>query len=100
MDWIYAINLPQFLRQFHFRDIVDILIVFVIVYEILKLVRGTRAVQMLYGIQRAEQERLASDGCTSIVLVAYGSYWYPWFVRRLAERPANLWFMLRNVFAA
>jgi len=57
-------------------------------------------VQMLYGVQRAEQERLASEGCTSIVLVAYGSYWYPWFVRRLAERPANLWFMVRNVFAA
>jgi proline dehydrogenase len=57
-------------------------------------------VQMLYGIQRAEQERLASENCTSIVLVAYGSYWYPWFVRRLAERPANLWFMVRNVFAA
>jgi len=57
-------------------------------------------VQMLYGIQRAEQERLASEGCTSMVLVAYGSYWYPWFVRRLAERPANLWFMVRNVFAS
>jgi proline dehydrogenase len=57
-------------------------------------------VQMLYGIQRREQERLASEGCTSIVLVAYGDYWYPWFVRRLAERPANLWFMVRNVFAA
>ncbi len=57
-------------------------------------------VQMLYGIQRAEQERLASEGCTSIVLVSYGDYWYPWFVRRLAERPANLWFMVRNVFAA
>jgi proline dehydrogenase len=57
-------------------------------------------VQMLYGIQRAEQEYLAREGCTSIVLVAYGSYWYPWFVRRLAERPANLWFMVRNVFAA
>jgi proline dehydrogenase len=56
-------------------------------------------VQMLYGIQRAEQERLASEGCTSMVLVSYGSYWYPWFVRRLAERPANLWFMVRNVFA-
>jgi proline dehydrogenase len=56
-------------------------------------------VQMLYGIQRAEQERLASEGCTSVVLVAYGDYWYPWFVRRLAERPANLWFMVRNVFA-
>jgi proline dehydrogenase len=57
-------------------------------------------VQMLYGIQRAEQERLAREGSRSIVLVAYGSYWYPWFVRRLAERPANLWFMVRNVFAS
>jgi proline dehydrogenase len=57
-------------------------------------------VHMLYGIQRAEQERLARDGYRSVVLVAYGTYWYPWFVRRLAERPANLWFMLRNVFAS
>jgi len=57
-------------------------------------------VQMLYGIQRAEQERLAADGCTSIVLVAYGTFWYPWFVRRLAERPANLGFIARNVFAS
>jgi len=57
-------------------------------------------IQMLYGIQRAEQERLADDGCRSVVLIAYGNYWYPWFVRRLAERPANLWFMLRNVFAS
>jgi proline dehydrogenase len=55
---------------------------------------------MLYGIQRTEQERLAREGYRSIVLVAYGSYWYPWFVRRLAERPANLWFMLRNVFSS
>jgi len=55
-------------------------------------------VHMLYGIQRAEQERLVREGCRSVVLVAYGTYWYPWFVRRLAERPANLWFMLRNVF--
>jgi proline dehydrogenase len=56
-------------------------------------------VQMLYGIQRAEQERLAAGGHRSVVLVAYGTFWYPWFVRRLAERPANLWFMLRNLFA-
>jgi proline dehydrogenase len=63
------------------------------------LAKAGLEVQMLYGIQRAEQERLANAGCTSIVLVSYGSYWYPWFVRRLAERPANLWFMLRNVFA-
>jgi proline dehydrogenase len=57
-------------------------------------------VQMLYGIQREEQERLARDGYRSGVLVAYGTYWYPWFVRRLAERPANLWFMARNLFAS
>jgi proline dehydrogenase len=56
-------------------------------------------VQMLYGIQREEQERLARAGYRSGVLVAYGTYWYPWFVRRLAERPANLWFMARNLFA-
>jgi proline dehydrogenase len=66
----------------------------------LGLAKADFEVQMLYGIQRAEQERLASEGCTSMVLVAYGTYWYPWFVRRLAERPANLWFMVRNVFAA
>jgi len=57
-------------------------------------------IHMLFGIQRAEQERLARDGFRSVVLVAYGTYWYPWFVRRLAERPANLWFLLRNVFAS
>jgi proline dehydrogenase len=57
-------------------------------------------VQMLYGIQRGEQERLAREGYRSAVLVAYGTYWYPWFVRRLAERPANLWFMARNLFAS
>ena len=54
-------------------------------------------VQMLYGIQRAEQERLAAAGYQSGVLIAYGDFWYPWFVRRLAERPANLWLLLRNL---
>jgi proline dehydrogenase len=62
--------------------------------------RNNFEVQMLYGIQREEQERLAREGYRSGVLVAYGTYWYPWFVRRLAERPANLWFMARNLFAA
>jgi proline dehydrogenase len=57
-------------------------------------------IEMLYGIQRAAQERLAQQGYRSVVLVAYGTYWYPWFVRRLAERPANVWFLLRNVFAS
>jgi proline dehydrogenase len=64
------------------------------------MAKSALEVQMLYGIQRAEQERLAQEGCRSIVLVAYGTYWYPWFVRRLAERPANVWFLLRNVFAS
>jgi proline dehydrogenase len=55
-------------------------------------------VQMLYGIQSAEQERLAREGYNSKVLIAYGQHWYAWFVRRLAERPANLWFVVRNFF--
>lgn len=55
--------------------------------------------QMLFGIQRAEQVRLANDGYKSVVLIAYGDFWYPWFMRRLAERPANVTFLLRNVFS-
>lgn len=54
---------------------------------------------MLYGIQRAEQLRLARAGYRSCVLVSYGSYWFPWYMRRLAERPANVWFIARNLFA-
>ncbi|MGA9940043.1 MAG: proline dehydrogenase family protein [Candidatus Acidiferrales bacterium] len=54
---------------------------------------------MLYGIQRAEQLRLAREGYRTCVLVSYGSYWFPWFMRRLAERPANAWFLARNIFA-
>jgi len=54
---------------------------------------------MLYGIQRAEQLRLAREGYRSCVLISYGSYWFPWFMRRLAERPANAWFLARNMFA-
>jgi proline dehydrogenase len=55
--------------------------------------------QMLFGIQRGEQLRLARDGYRSRVLIAYGSYWFSWFMRRLAERPANLWFVARNLFS-
>jgi proline dehydrogenase len=55
--------------------------------------------QMLYGIQRAEQVRLAQEGYRSIVLISYGAYWFPWFMRRLAERPANVLFVLRNLLA-
>src|SRR5207248_487894 len=44
---------------------------------------------MLYGIQRSLQARLARDGRRIRVLIAYGDYWFPWYMRRLAERPAN-----------
>ncbi len=53
--------------------------------------------QMLYGIGRAAQVQLAKDGWRAAVLVSYGDYWYPWFVRRLAERPANCWFLIRGL---
>ncbi|MCX6551809.1 MAG: proline dehydrogenase family protein [Acidobacteria bacterium] len=56
-------------------------------------------VHMLYGIQRGEQVRLVKDGADVRVLVAYGSFWFAWYVRRLAERPANVWFVVRSMFA-
>jgi proline dehydrogenase len=55
---------------------------------------------MLYGIQRGEQLRLTKEGYRCSVLVSYGSFWFPWFVRRLAERPANLLFLARNLFSS
>ena len=64
-----------------------------------ELSRSSFEFQMLYGIQREEQRRLAREGRKSVVLVAYGSYWFPWYMRRLAERPANAFFVLRNLFA-
>jgi proline dehydrogenase len=53
---------------------------------------------MLYGIQRPLQERLVQSGEPLRVLIAYGEYWFPWYMRRLAERPANVVFVARNVF--
>jgi len=55
-------------------------------------------VHMLYGIQRAGQARLVEQGAVVKVLIAYGSYWFPWYMRRLAERPANVWFVARSLF--
>jgi proline dehydrogenase len=51
--------------------------------------------QMLYGIRDGEQRRLAGEGNHVRVYVPFGSQWYGYFVRRLAERPANLMFFLR-----
>jgi proline dehydrogenase len=52
---------------------------------------------MLYGIQREQQLRLARQGKRLRVLISYGEYWFPWYMRRLAERPANVWFVVRNL---
>ena len=52
---------------------------------------------MLFGIQRDEQERLAQEGHQIRVLISYGSAWFPWYMRRLAERPANLWFVAKQL---
>jgi proline dehydrogenase len=55
---------------------------------------------LLYGIQRSEQQRLARAGHAVRVLVSYGSYWFPWYMRRLAERPANVLFVAKSLFRA
>ncbi len=54
---------------------------------------------MLYGIQRPLQQRLVAEQRPLRVLIAYGEYRFPWYMRRLAERPANVWFVLKNLFA-
>lgn len=53
--------------------------------------------QFLYGIRRDLQERLVKEKYPVRVYVPYGAHWYPYFMRRLAERPANVWFLLSNL---
>ena len=55
-------------------------------------------VQMLYGIRSDQQRRLNREGFRVNALIAYGEAWYPWYMRRLAERPANVLFALRQIF--
>jgi proline dehydrogenase len=54
-------------------------------------------IHMLYGIQSAAQRALAAEGCVVRVLISYGTAWFAWYMRRLAERPANLWFVVKNL---
>jgi proline dehydrogenase len=56
--------------------------------------------QMLYGIRRDRQDALAAEGYNMRVYVPYGTSWYPYFMRRLAERPANVLFVARQLFRA
>jgi proline dehydrogenase len=53
---------------------------------------------MLYGIGVSQQKRMAAEGKRLRVLISYGEYWFPWYMRRLAERPANVWFVVKNLF--
>jgi proline dehydrogenase len=69
IDWATARKIPPAAYEFHF----------------------------LYGIQREEQLRLVGRGQRVRVLISYGSAWFPWYMRRLAERPANLWFVIKNM---
>ncbi|HUG53642.1 MAG TPA: proline dehydrogenase family protein [Vicinamibacteria bacterium] len=63
------------------------------------LPRAAAEFHLLFGIQRGEQQRLAGEGWPVRVLVSYGSHWFPWYMRRLAERPANVWFVARSLVA-
>jgi len=63
----------------------------------LGLSKGTLEYALLYGIARSEQQRLARNGHRVRVLISYGEAWFPWYMRRLAERPANLWFVAKQI---
>ena len=53
--------------------------------------------EMLFGIGQSEQDRIVRDGTPLKVLISYGAHWFPWYMRRLAERPANVWFVLKQM---
>jgi proline dehydrogenase len=55
-------------------------------------------IHMLYGIRAAEQRALSAAGRSVRCLISYGHNWFPWYMRRLAERPANVWFVLKSTF--
>jgi proline dehydrogenase len=65
----------------------------------LGLPAGAFECHQLYGMRRADQRRLAAQGQPVRVLIGYGPSWFAWYLRRLAERPANVWFVVRNAFA-
>ncbi len=59
--------------------------------------RGRYEIHMLYGIKSGEQAQLASEGEQVKTLISYGSAWFKWYMRRLAERPANVWFVMKSL---
>ena len=63
-----------------------------------RLPPGSYQIHMLYGIATAAQRALAASGVKVRTLISYGSNWFPWYMRRLAEKPANMLFVVQNVF--
>lgn len=59
--------------------------------------QGRYEVHMLYGIKMGDQAQLVGEGETVKTLISYGSAWFKWYMRRLAERPANVWFVVRSM---
>jgi proline dehydrogenase len=64
----------------------------------LELPLSAYELHMLYGIRAADQRALAAQGHVVRCLISYGEQWFPWYMRRLAERPANVWFVVRSLF--
>ena len=63
-----------------------------------KIAKEAFEFQMLYGVRRDLQRRLTSEGYNMRIYIPYGRQWYAYFMRRLAERPANVAFILKNLF--
>ena len=64
-----------------------------------KVPKSSYEFAMLFGIQRGAQQQLVAEGESLRVLISYGEFWFPWYMRRLAERPANVWFVVKNLFS-
>jgi proline dehydrogenase len=75
-----------------------------VIARLQRVIRDTRVpaeafeFEMLFGIQRGVQAALKKEGWPVRVLISYGEYWFPWYMRRLAERPANVLFVAKNLF--
>ena len=64
----------------------------------IRLEKGKYEIHMLYGIREKQQARIRGEGHAVATLISYGNAWFRWYMRRLAERPANVLFVARSIF--